>query len=113
MDTRGLDLAVQATDRVEWLVADVSLARAFFGGVPAARLLARTRLATDERDLLTSPLGSTPAVSTWDMLMKRMLGKSETFDRVKRQVARQTRAASDEGPLEASQGVMASLAYAL
>ncbi len=109
----GLELLLEITGDVEWLVADVSLARAFFEGLPAARLLARTRLATDERDLLTSPLGSTPAVSTWDMLMKRMLGKSETFDRVKRQVARQTRAASDEGPLEASQGVIASLAYAL
>jgi hypothetical protein len=131
LDLQNLQLDAPSMMRgeVEWLVADVSLARAFFEGVPAARLLARTRLASDERDLLTSPLGSTPVASTWDTLMKRLLAKSGTrasspgtlppsasggiFERVKRQVARQTRAASDEGPLEASPGVVAALVCAV
>ena len=50
--------------RAEWLVADVSLARALFSGVPVARLLARTRLASDEADLSSTPLGAEP-FSRW------------------------------------------------
>jgi hypothetical protein len=100
------------TDRVEWIVADVSLARAMFAGVPIARLLARTRLASDEEDLASAPLGAEP-YSHWDALMHTLFEKSSAdLERVKRQVARQARAASDEGPLHASAGVVAVLAYA-
>lgn len=103
---------LRTADRAEWLVADVSLSRALFSGVPVARLLARTRLASDEADLSSAPLGAEP-YSRWDALMKSLLGKSAaTFERTKRQVARQARAASDEGPLPATPGVVALLAYA-
>jgi hypothetical protein len=103
---------LRAAERAEWLVADLSLARAFFTGVPIARLLARTRLASDEEDMSASPLGVEP-YSRWDALMKALLGRSSTdLERVKRNVARQARAASDEGPLPASPGVVAVLAYA-
>ena len=117
-DTRmlidGLELVLQPTDSVEWLVADVSLSRAFFEGVPAARLLARTRLASDEKDLARAPLGATPLMSTWDALLKRLLAKSPAAeDRAKRHVARQTRAASDEGPLDADASTVAALMCAL
>jgi hypothetical protein len=99
-------------DHAEWLVADVSLARALFSGVPVARLLARTRLASDEADLTSAPLGAEP-YSRWDALLKTLLGRSvATFERAKRQIARHTRAASDEGPLPASHGVVAMLAFA-
>jgi hypothetical protein len=103
---------LRTAERAEWLVADVSLARALFSGVPVARLLARTRLASDEADLSSAPLGAEP-YSRWDTLMKGLLGKSAaTFERTKRQIARHARAASDEGPLPASSGVVALLAYA-
>jgi hypothetical protein len=99
-------------DGAEWIVADVSLARALFTGVPTARLLARTRLASDEEDISSAPLGTTPH-SRWDALMKALLGNSTPlFERVRKQVARQARAASDEGPLPAATGVVAMLAYA-
>jgi hypothetical protein len=114
MKLGGLELDFAPSDRVEWLVADVSLARALFGGVPAARILARTRLASDERDLSTSPLGSAPPVSTWDALTKRVFGKTPALlERIKRQVARHTRAASDEGPLPAADGLVVVLGCAI
>jgi hypothetical protein len=103
---------LRAAEQAEWLVADLSLARAFFTGVPIARLLARTRLASDEEDMTSTPLGAEP-YSRWDALMKALLGKSPpSLERVKRAVARQARAASDEGPLPAAAGVVAVLAYA-
>jgi hypothetical protein len=78
--------------------------------VPVARLLARTRLASDEEDLAAAPLSAER--SKWDALMTALLGGSPaTLERLKRQVARHARAASDEGPLPASPGVMATLAY--
>lgn len=99
-------------DGAQWLVADVSLARALFTGVPTARLLARTRLASDREDLSSAPLGVIPH-SRWDALMKALLGNSPPlFDRMCKQIARQARAASDEGPLVAAKGVIAMLAYA-
>ncbi len=101
---------LQSADHAEWLVSDVSLARALFAGVPAARLLARTRLASDEEDLAAAPLSAQH--SKWDALLAALLGKSPaTFERLKKQVARHARAASDEGPLHASPGVVATLAY--
>jgi hypothetical protein len=106
----GLEL--RAGDRVELIVADGSLARAYFDGVPAARLLGRARLASDERDVSLGTTG--PAASSWDTLMKRLLGDSvETRERIKRAVARHTRVAVDEGPLEASDAVVATLVFAV
>jgi hypothetical protein len=103
---------LRTADRAEWLVADVSLARALYSGVPVARLLARTRLASDEADLSSAPLGAEP-YSRWDALMRGLLGRSAaTLERTKRQIARHARAASDEGPLPAAPGVVALLAYA-
>ena len=103
---------LRTADRAEWLVADVSLARALFSGVPVARLLARTRLASDEADMSSAPLAAEP-YSRWDALMKGLLGRNpSTLERTKRQIARHARAASDEGPLPAAFGVMALLAYA-
>jgi hypothetical protein len=101
---------LRGADHAEWLVSDVSLARALFAGVPVARLLARTRLASDEEDLAGAPLAAER--SKWDALMTALLSKSPaTFERLKRQVARHARAASDEGPLPAPPGVVATLAY--
>jgi hypothetical protein len=105
-----LDVGIDLTpgQDVELLVADLSLARAFYEGVPAARLLARVRLALDERDL------AAPASErgTYDALAARMLGAVRpALDRVRRAVARHTRAASDEGPLAASEATIAALAY--
>jgi len=103
---------LRTAEQAEWIVTDVSLARALFAGVPIARLLARTRLASDEEDMSASPLGAEP-YSRWDALLQALLGKNTPdLERVKKHVARQTRAASDEGPLEAAPGVVAVLAYA-
>lgn len=101
---------LDGADHAEWLVSDVPLARALFAGVPVARLLARTRLASDEEDIAGAPLAA--GRSKWDALMTVLLGRSpSTFERLKRQVARHARAASDEGPLPAAPGVVATLAY--
>jgi hypothetical protein len=101
----GLDLA--PGQDVELLVADLSLARAFFEGVPAARLLARVRLALDTRDLSAPPAER----GSYDALIGRMLGTVRpALDRVRRAVVRHTRAASDEGPLPASEATFAALA---
>src|SRR6185436_9717564 len=101
----GLDLA--PGQDVELFVADLSLARAFFEGVPAARLLARVRLALDTRDLAAPP----EERGSYDALIGRMLGTVRpALDRVRRAVVRHTRAASDEGPLAASEATFAALA---
>jgi hypothetical protein len=51
--------------------------------------------------------------SRWDALLRSLFAKSSAdLERVKRLVARQARAASDEGPLEGAAGVVAVLAYA-
>jgi hypothetical protein len=101
------DLDLHPTDRVELLVADASLARALFEGIPVARLLGRARLAYDERD-------GAESTSSWDTLMARLLGHSvETKERVKKWVARHTRVAVDEGALRASDSVVATLVFAV
>src|SRR5690242_1710164 len=63
------------SDRVELFVADSSLARAFFEGIPVARLLGRARLASDERDVSVSATGAA-LESSWDALLRRLLGPS-------------------------------------
>ena len=100
-------------DRVELLVADLALARALYAGIPAARLLARMRLASDERDLEASQ-GTKAASSTWDAMMAHLLGPtSAPAEKVRKAVARQTRAASDEGALRVSDSCAAALAFAV
>lgn len=106
-------LTLNPGDRAELLVADLSLARALYSGMPAARLLARMRLASDERDL-EAPPGSRPTGSSWDAVMAQILGPGPTaMERVKRAVARQARAADDEGPLRFDETSIAALTFAL
>jgi hypothetical protein len=105
------DLELHPTDRVELLVADASIARALFEGIPVARLLGRARLAYDERDASSDGGGSS---SSWDALMTRLLGHSaETKERVKKWLARHTRVAVDEGALPATDSVVATLVFAV
>ena len=113
--TAQTGIELRGGDRVELLVADSSLARALYAGIPAARLLGRARLASDERDVSHSRGGtSTTLASTWDLLLKRLLGPSpETLERVRRAVAKHTRVAVDEGPLAATDGTVAALVYAV
>ena len=101
---RWAGLEPKPGDRVELLVADASLARALFHGIPAARLLARARLASDERD----------AGEGWDGRMAALLGAgSRELERVKRATARQGRIAHGEGPLEADDATIAVLVWAV
>ncbi len=107
----GIDL--RPDELVELLVADVSLARAFYSGIPTARLLARLRLASDEGDL-DSPPPSKPAVSSWDQLVTALLsGSEQAIDRVKRAIARHARAVSDEGALTGTEPTVAALVLAV
>ncbi len=102
---------------LELAIVDLGVARAFWEGVPAARLLARIRLDRDERDLVDlgeRASGMDLESSTWDRLVARLLaGDREAFDRVKRAVMGQGRAASDEGPLTADDASIAALVHAL
>ena len=108
----GID--VQKDELVELLVVDASLARAFYAGIPTARLLARLRLASDEADL-DAPPPSRPTSSSWDRLLATLLtGAGDTaLDRVRKSVARHARAASDEGRLEADEPTIAALVLAV
>lgn len=115
MRTWGSDvgLTLRAGDQVELRVIDLSLARAFYEGIPAARLLARIRVRSDERDLAAAPLRKT-ATSSWDALLARLTGGApEAAERVKRAIARHTRAAFDEGALPMDEPGVASLVFAL
>ena len=113
-DLRGT-LELRAGARVELIVADGSLARALFEGVPVARILSRARLASDERDAASSPSGRAESpTSSWDALMQRLLGNSvEAKQRVKRAVARHQRVAVDEGALHATDATLAPLVFAV
>jgi hypothetical protein len=109
----GGSLELKAGARVELIVADAPLARALFDGVPAARLLARVRLACDARDA-NSTAGRDGKSSSWDALMARLLGSTpEVKQRVKRAVARHTRVADDEGPLYALETTIVPLVLAV
>ena len=115
MRTWGSDvgLTLRAGDQLELRVIDLSLSRAFYEGIPAARLLARMRVRSDERDLDAAPLRKT-ATSSWDALLARLTGGApETGERVKRAIARHTRAAFDEGALPIDESCVASLVFAL
>jgi len=112
-------LPFAATDdhEIELAIVDLRVARAFWEGVPTGRLLARIRLDRDERDLVDlaeRASGLDLASSTWDTLSARLLADVPTaFERVKRAVARHGRAASDEGPLVATDVAIAALVRVL
>jgi len=109
----GGTLELKAGARVELIVADTSLARALFDGVPAARILSRARLASDERDA-NSSTGRDGRSSSWDALMSRLLGSTaDAKQRVKKAIARHTRVADDEGPLDAVEATIAPLVLAV
>src|SRR5438552_2435945 len=115
MRTWGSDvgLTLRPGDHLELRVIDLSLARALYEGIPTARLLARMRLGSDERDLDSAPLQKT-VTSSWDMLLARLMGPSPAAaERVKRAIARHARAAFDEGPLAPDESCAAPLTYAL
>lgn len=96
-----------------FVAVDLGVARAFWEGVPTARLLARIRLDRDERDLVglaARASGADLPTSSWDVLAARLLAESPaSFERVKRAVMRHGRAASDEGPLSGSDETIAAL----
>jgi hypothetical protein len=94
-------LEPKSGDRVEFRVVDASLARALYQGIPAARLLARTRPLANDDD----------AQIAWDSRMRALLGG--TYDRVHRAMARHARVAMDEGVLRAGEGTVAVLAWAV
>lgn len=112
-----LPFAATEDHEIELAVVDLRVARAFWEGVPTARMLARIRLDRDERDLVDladRASGQDLASSTWDKLLARLLSTAPTsFDRVKRAIARHGRAASDEGPLSANDAAIAALVHAL
>lgn len=114
---RALPFAATEDHEIELAVVDLGVARAFWEGVPTARLLARIRLDRDERDLVAladRASGDDVASSTWDTLLARLLGGSPpSCDRVKRAVARHGRAAAGEGPISASDAVIAALVHVL
>lgn len=100
----GLPLAAGPEDDVSLVVADLAVARAYYEGVPSARLLARVQLARDETDLDNA---------SWDITIARLVGTSPTsHDRLKKSIARHTRAAADEGPLPATDAEVAALVFA-
>jgi hypothetical protein len=103
-------------DEVELTVVDLGVARAFWEGVPTARLLARIRLHRDERDLIDldqRASGIDFDESSWDIIIARLLAAAPaSLERLKRAVARHARAASDEGPLAAGDTAIASLVHA-
>src|ERR1700677_3547742 len=87
-------LEEKSGDRIEFLVVDSSLARAFFHGIPAARLLARAATTT-----AAGAAGDGPE----DLLRTLLRPDSTPFDAVRKAVARHARVARDEGTLQASE----------
>ena len=106
-------LTWRAEDHVELRVVDLSMARLFYEGTPAARLLARIRLRSDERDLESGSVQER-GTSSWDALLARLLKSApEAAERVKRAIARHTRAAFDDGALLVDEACVAALVFAL
>jgi len=106
-------LTLKVGDQVELRVLDLSLARAFYEGIPAARLLARMRLRSDESDLEAGPLREATA-SSWDALLARLTkGAPEATEHVKKAIARSTRGAFEEGALAVDEPSVAALVFAL
>lgn len=108
----GLD--IRNDDKLELLVADLSLARALYEGVPAARMLARLRLAMDERDARSTSPDAAVQHPSFELLVRRCTGGNRTaHDRVMRAVARHSRVAAGEGSLAAPASTAAALVYAI
>jgi hypothetical protein len=101
MSRRWGRLEPKLGDRLELRVVDESLARALYQGIPAVRLLARTRPGADDRE----------AVKAWEGHLEALLGPNH--DRVRRALARHARVAQDERPLPASEATIAVLAWAV
>lgn len=96
------DLGVGTEHQVELLVVDLSRARAFYEGVPSARLLARVALSRENE------------IATWEALLHRLVGGDHTsLERVRRAILAHARAAADEGPLTTPDGVVAALVVAV
>ncbi len=96
------DLSVGGEHQVELLIVDLSRARAFYEGVPSARLLARVQLSRQAE------------MATWDALLARLVGDDrEALERVRRALITHASAALDEGPLVAPDGVVAALVVAV
>ncbi|MEO8798072.1 MAG: hypothetical protein ABI551_09325, partial [Polyangiaceae bacterium] len=96
------DLGVGTEHQVELLIVDLSRARAFYEGVPSARLLARVaRSRESDQD-------------GWDALLVRLTGGDHaSLERVRRALGAHARAAADEGPLATADGVVAALVLAV
>lgn len=102
--------AARGDDDVELAVVDLGVARAFWEGVPAARLLARIRVDRDAVDEESREDAREPA---WDTLVARLCGRSPaSLERLKKAIVRHGRAASDEGPLPADDAAIAALVHA-
>jgi hypothetical protein len=97
-------LEEKAGDRIEFLVVDSSLARAFFHGIPAARLLARAMGTTGRERADASPEG---------VLGTFLTPGSAVGESVRKAVARHARVAQDEGALQASESTIAVLVWAV
>lgn len=116
MTLSGLPFVATEEEEVELTLVDLGLARAFWEGVPTARLLARIRLHRDEHELVDHDQrasGIDFADASWDIIVARLLAAAPvSLDRLKRAVARHARAASDEGPLVAGDTAIAALVHA-
>jgi hypothetical protein len=89
-------------DRVELRVVDAPLAIALFEGIPAARLLARVRLAAAAQG------------APWEERLAALVGAGTAdYERVRRAMARHARVALDEGPMPASDRSLAVLVWAV
>ncbi|MEO8875722.1 MAG: hypothetical protein ABI461_09065, partial [Polyangiaceae bacterium] len=96
------DLGVSGDNQVELLIVDLSRARAFYEGVPSARLLARVQLSRQAE------------MASWDALLSRLTADDHLkLERLRRALITQGRAALDEGPLIAPDGVVAALVLAV
>ncbi|WP_394837786.1 hypothetical protein LVJ94_12815 [Pendulispora rubella] len=99
--TVDFGVSLMPEHQVELLVADLSLARALFEGVPSARLLSRVQLARDESNQ-----------AAWDEWLARVTAhQPEDLERLRRAIARHARQALDEGPIVAENGTVAALVF--
>lgn len=89
-------------DRVELRVVDAQLAVALYEGIPAARLLARVRLAGVAQG------------APWEERLAALVKPGSTdHERVRRAMQRHARVALDEGPTPASDPTLAVLVWAV